>query len=50
MKYILIMTDGPIVFDIMNRIIQSKNTSIICKKAFKLKLDKKQYKMNRFTK
>ena len=40
MKYILIMTDGPIVFDIMNRIIQSKNTSIICKKAFKLKLIK----------
>lgn len=31
MNYILIMTDGPIVIDIMNRIIQSKNTSIINK-------------------
>ena len=31
MKYILIMTDGPIVFDIMNPIIKSKNTSIISK-------------------
>lgn len=31
MNYILIMTDGPIVIDIMSRIIQSKNTSIISK-------------------
>ena len=34
------MTDGPIVIDIMNPIIKSKNTSIICKKHFKLKLEK----------
>ena len=31
MNYILIMTDGPIVIDIMSLIIQSKNTSIISK-------------------
>ena len=31
MNYILIMTDGPTVFDIMNTIIQSKRTSIISK-------------------
>ena len=34
------MTDGPIVFDIMSRIIQSKNTSIISKNiSIKVRLE-----------